>query len=254
TADSIAASYTWLERFSTVSSYAIGVLNYDDDTRAQALNRFEHNFSQQFRFLLLPMTTLIGDYRVGIADYETGGRDAFSQFFLAGVSQTIGPRLQGSLFAGAQLRSSDLEEEASFSPYASASLGFVAGEKTHLTWSAQYSTEESNVIESSGRTSFSTGLQLSYGITPRIGSSISAYYRHDENTLPDAIGFDPDQGFFIITRTFAEDALDLSLNFSYSITPRLSAGAGMHYTEVWSDFSTRPYTRARYSGGLTYSF
>src|SRR3712207_5366855 len=175
TADSIAASYRWLERFSTVTSYSIGVLKYEDEGHAEFLNRYDHGFSQQFRFMFLPMTTLIADYRFSMTNYETDGRDSFSHFFLAGVSQTLGPRLQGSLFAGAQLRSSDQEREDSFSPYVSGSLSFAVGEKTSLTWTAQYSTQEAYVVEATGRTSFSTGLQLSYGITPRIGSSLSAY-------------------------------------------------------------------------------
>jgi hypothetical protein len=254
TADSFAASYQWLERFSTVTSYSIGVLKYEDEARAAFLDRYEHGLSQQFRFMLLPMTTVIADYRIGLVDYETDGRDSFSQYFLGGVSQTLGPRLQGSLFAGAQLRSSDQESENSFAPYVSGSVSFTAGEKTFLTWTAQYSTQESDVVGATSRTSFSTGLQLSYGITPRIGSSVSAFYRHDENTLPEVLAFAPDRGFFLITPSFAEDALDLSLNLSYSITARLSAGAGVQYTEVWSEFTTRPYTRARYSGGITYSF
>ena len=254
TSDSISAAYQWLERFSTVTTYSLGALLYEDEFRARFLDRFDHGISQQFRFLLLPMTTLIADYRLGIVDYETEGRDSLSQFFLVGASQTIGPRLQGSAYAGVQVRSSDQEREDSVSPYVSGSLNFVAGEKTNVSWTAQYSTEEANIVEATSRKSFSTGLQLSYGITPRIGSSVSAYYRHDELTLPALLAFNPERGIFFITPTFAEDSLDFSLNVSYSITPRLSAAAGVHYTEVWSEFSARPYARARYFGSVTYSF
>jgi hypothetical protein len=254
TSDSIAASYRWYERFSTVTSYSIGILSYEDDDLGSALNRYDHSISQQFRFMLLPMTTVIGDYRVSFVDYASDGRDAHSQFFLLGASQTLGPRLQGSFFAGAQLRSSELENAESFGPYVSGSLSFVVGEKTALSWSAQYSTEESNIIQATGRKSFSTGLQLSYGLTPRISSSLSAYYRHDENTLPEVFFFVPGRGIFSIRPTFAEESVDIGMNLSYGITPRLSASAGVHYTEVWSEFSTRPYSRARYSGGISYSF
>lgn len=254
TADWISASYRWLERFSTVTTYSIGVLNYEDDALGSALDRIDHGISQQFRFMLLPLTTLIADYRFSFADYTADGRDAHSQYFLLGASQTLGPRLQGSMFAGAQLRSSELEEGDSFGPYVSGSLSFVVGEKTALSWTAQYSTEESNIVGAVSRKSFSSGLVLSYGITPRISSSLSAYYRHDENTLPEVFFFAPGQGIFSIRPTFTEEALDFGLSFSYGITPRINATAGVHYTEVWSEFSSRPYSRARCSAGVSYSF
>lgn len=255
TADSFSASYQWLERFSTVTTYTLGILEYEDDGLGSALNRIDNGLSQQFRFMLLPMTTLIADYRVFFADYDTEGRDATSQFFLVGVSQTLGPRTQGSVFGGAQVRTSDEEDTDQSSPFFSANLGFVVGEKTYLSWNAQYSIVEANAFEASSSDSFSTGLQLSYAITPRISSTLSAYYRHDEYTGRETLFFDPTQQVFFFARpSFAEDTLDFGLNLSYSITPRLSASAGVHYTNVSSELSLRPYSRARYSGGLSYSF
>ncbi len=254
TSDSITASYAWLERFSTVTSYSISVIKYDEEPLASLLNRYDHSISQQLRFLVLPLTTVVAQYGLSLAVYEVGDRGSMSQVFLAGVDQSLGPRLQGSLRAGAQLRSSDQEEGETFSPNASGSLSFVVGEKTSLSLTAQYATQESNIVEATSSANFSTGLQLSYAVTPRISSNMTAYYSRGEYTGRKAIFFDPQRGFFIAQPTFSEASFDLGVGLSYSVTPRLSANGSFHYTEVSSDLAARPYARVRYSGGLSYSF
>ncbi|MDQ6626495.1 MAG: transporter, partial [Verrucomicrobiota bacterium] len=105
TSDSISASYQWLERFSTVTSYSIGIISYEDEPLSTALNRYDHSISQQFRFLLLPLTTVFGQYGFSTALYDSGNRNSYSHVFSVGIDQTLGPRLHGSLSAGGQLYS-----------------------------------------------------------------------------------------------------------------------------------------------------
>ncbi len=133
-------------------------------------------------------------------------------------------------------------------------MSFVVGEKTSLSLTAQYATQESNIVEATSSANFSTGLQLSYAVTPRISSNMTAYYSRGEYTGRKAIFFDPQRGFFIAQPTFSEASFDLGVGLSYSVTPRLSANGSFHYTEVSSDLAARPYARVRYSGGLSYSF
>ncbi len=255
TADSLTASYQWLERVSTVTSYSIGVLMYTDEPLSTLLNRYDHGFSQQLRVLVLPTTTVFGQYGFSLATYDVGDRNSYSNTFSLGFSQTVGPRTQFSFSGGAQLYSSDLDNSEVFGPYMTTSLSFVVGEKTNLNWSAQYSTQEANIVSASSRKSFGTGLQLNYAITPRIGSNLSVYYSHSENQGQELLFFDPERFVVFAKRpVFSEDSFDFGLSLTYSITPRLTANAGAHYTEVSSDLATRPYARARFSGGLGYSF
>ncbi|MDQ6623739.1 MAG: outer membrane beta-barrel protein, partial [Verrucomicrobiota bacterium] len=255
TSDSISAPYKWLERFSTVTTYSFAVLHYNDDSFGTLLNRFDNNLSQQFRFLFLPMTNIIAEYRFGLVTYETANANSVAHFLLGGIDQTIGPHLVGSFRAGAEFRSSDLEDSNSTSPYFDGSLNYELGEKTSVSVSARYSTEEGNVTEATSRTSFSTGVNLTYALTPRISSNASFFYQHNDNVGRKTIFYDPvAQRFFIGVPSFTEQSFDLGLDLSYAINPRISASAGFHYSDISSEFTGRPYSRARYFGGVTYSF
>ncbi len=245
TADSLSASYAWYERFSTVTTYTLNVVRYDDDAVGQFLNRWDHGFAQQFRFLLLPVTTIVGDYRLSVSQYQGDGQDSFAQFFLIGIDHTIGPHLQGSIRGGAELRSSDQSEDT-FTPYGEASLSYAIGERTSVSWNARYSKADSNSIFASSRTSFSTGLQMRFGLTPRISGTLAAYYNNDQN--------EGRKISFFQFPSFTEQSFDIGGDLTYAISPRWSASAGSHYTQVSSDFNGRDYGRARYYGGLNYSF
>lgn len=243
---SLSASYLWLERFSTVTSYSLSFFKYEDDFVASYQDRFEHGIGQQLRFLLLPATTLVGEYRLGLVTYDSAGRDSSSNYLLIGIDDTLGPHIQLSVKGGAEFRHSDIDDSNTATPYLDGSLSYVIGAKTSLNFTVRYSTIESDVLEASSRTSLRAGLQATYGLTARIDSSLSVYYLHDENQGT--------QTLFIHQPSFNEDSLDLGLNFRYAVNPRLSANAGYQHTEILSDFSQRSYSRSRYFGGISYSF
>jgi hypothetical protein len=254
TGDSISASFQWLDRVSTVTSYSIGILRYEDEPLSSFLDREDHSISQQLRFLVLPMTTVVGQYGFSASVYDLGARNFYSHTVSLGLEQTLGPRTQGSLSIGAELYSTEQTGD-SFSPYASGSLSFALGEKTSLSWSAQYSTQEANIVEASTRKNFSTGLQLSYALTPRISASLSGSYNHSDYKGQKVLLFDPERFIiFYAQPAFTEDSFDAGVNLGYNISPRMSGNFGAHFTDVESDLSERPYSRLRFSAGLGYSF
>jgi hypothetical protein len=63
------AAYMWAPRFSTATSYSLGIVNYEDDFISFFEDRFEHTIGNEFRFLIMPVTTIVGEYRFGIVDY-----------------------------------------------------------------------------------------------------------------------------------------------------------------------------------------
>ena len=64
TSDSLSMTYQWLPRWSTVTSYSFSTVLYDDTAAAGAFNRLDHSFGQSIRFLYLPITTLVVQYRL----------------------------------------------------------------------------------------------------------------------------------------------------------------------------------------------
>jgi hypothetical protein len=96
------------------------------------------------------------------------------------------------------------------------------------------------------RTTFRTGLQLSYGLSARISSTLAGYYHHDENQGLNGTG--------AAQPGFSEDSFDLSLNVRYAISGRFTFDVGIQHSEVTSGQTSRDYTRNRYSAGLTFNY
>jgi hypothetical protein len=243
------AEYEWLPRFSTVTRYGLEALNYDNDAVGAFQNRVSHRLGEQLRFKLLPRTTLLGDYALAVTDYDDENRDSITHTVLGGVEYAFSPQLYGSLHAGADFRQKETSSEENnslTSPHLEATLRYILGKKTSVSWDARYSLEESDVIESPNRKSFRTGLQLSYAYSPRLGGNLSGYYRHDLNEAADVMR--------PATSSFAEDSFDVSVNVYYKITRFFSANGGFHYTNIESDRELRSYTRESFFIGLSSSF
>ncbi|MEO5720871.1 MAG: outer membrane beta-barrel protein [Chthoniobacterales bacterium] len=250
TVNKFSLGYAWTPRFSTVSSYTIGYTDYDDAIVSLFQDRFEHTFGNEFRFLVLPTTTAVAEYRLGIVDYtEVDGRNSTSHYLLAGVDHSFSPRFNISTRAGVEFRSYD--DNGVFganggdqtSPYAEFTLNYAIAQNTSLSWVNRYSIEESDVPELLSRQTFRTAVSLRHNFTSRIVGGLNIAYQNDD--------YDGNA----ITPSFTEDAFDISLALRYAITRNWAVDAGYHHTEVISDGNLfREYARNRYYLGATFTF
>jgi hypothetical protein len=230
---------------STATSYTLGMINYENSAISAYEDRFEHTFGNEFRYLVLPTTTLVGEYRYEIIDYDTAPNNSMTHFVLAGLDHSFDPHFNVSLRGGVQFREFENFDEQT-SPYGEATLNYSLGERTTVSWSNRYGLDEPDVPGTASRTTFRTGLNASYAITPRIVSSLSIFYQHDDNdSLLTPTSFVP---------AFDEDSLDISLGLRYEINRNFAALAGYSHTEVFSDITLREYARNRYYLGLNASF
>jgi hypothetical protein len=246
TSDRFGVSYHWTPRFSTSTSYSLNALIYDDSAVGQFEDRFENTFGNEFRYLILPTTSLIAGYRFQVSSYvHESRRDSISQYFLGGVEHEFNPRLRGSVHAGAQFR--DYEEGNSrTSPYFEGSLTYAFGKQTSIGWVSRYSIEDGDVATRQGRETFRTGLHGNYDFTPRIRGSIGANYQHHDYQSFNAPG--------AVQSGSAENLFDLELSLHYSVTRYFGLQAGYNYTEVSSDIPLREYSRNRYWAGVHVTF
>jgi hypothetical protein len=247
---SLAASYVWLPRFTTVTSYSISAVDYvdSDDAIVPAPSNFTNSVGQQARFLFLPETSITADYSISQTTYEENtGSDSLSQSVLAGIDHTIGPRLRGSLRAGVQFYSVELFggllEINRTSPHVESNLNYGLGSSTSLAWNSRYSIESSNFPGTAGPTTFRTGLEVTHSLTARISATASGYYRHDAYEQDPFFGGAPDQ-----------EAFDGSVRFSYAFNPRISASLDYHRTELQSGDGINSYSRNRYLFGIQANF
>lgn len=245
TVDKFTLAYQWAPRFSTATSYTFGAIKYDDSNIGAFEDRFEHTFGNEFRFLVLPTTTLVGEYRFQIIDFDVAARDSTSHFLLAGVDHTFNPRFNVSIRGGAEIRQIDNFGERT-SPYAESTLRYAAGERTSLAWVSRFGLEEPDVPGSPSRQTFRTGLTLSYAVASRITLTGSAFYQHDDNAGVLAPTF--------FQPNFTEDTIDLGLGVRYDINRVFAVIAGYNFTEVLSDVALREYYRNRVYLGLNATF
>src|SRR4029077_10480700 len=70
TTDTFSATYVWVPRFSTVTSYGITYVKYDDIAAGMFEDRVENTLGNQFRFLILPTTNRVGEYRFQVVNYQ----------------------------------------------------------------------------------------------------------------------------------------------------------------------------------------
>ncbi len=250
TVNKFSLGYAWTPRFSTVSSYTLGYTNYDDQVVSQFQDRFEHTLGNEFRFLVMPQTTAVAEYRFGIVDYtEATGRDSTSNFLLVGVDHSFSPRFNISTRGGVEFR--DYEDNGVFgrngtdqtSPYGELTLNYAIAQNTALSWTNRYSIEQSDVPQLLTRQTYRTAVSLRHNFTPRIVAGLNVAYQND----------DYDGNSF--TAGFTENSFDISLSARYAITRNWAIDGGYNHTEVISDSNRfREFARNRYYLGATFSF
>jgi Putative beta-barrel porin 2 len=246
TSDKFSAAYLWTPRFSTVTSYTLGVVNYDEESIGNFEDRFENTFGNEFRFLIAPTTSLIAEYRYEFISYDDNDfRDSDTHFFLAGIDHSFGPRFNISVRGGLEAREYDQHGDET-DPYFEGTLIYALGRRTSITFTNRYAIEEPDVAGSFSRTTYRTGLSVRYNFTSRLSANLAAFYEHDDN--------DGYSNFFVVTPEFQEDSFDLALSARYAITRSFALEAGYNFTDVGSDIRLREYTRNRFWAGLNFSF
>ncbi|MBA2586293.1 MAG: outer membrane beta-barrel protein [Chthoniobacterales bacterium] len=251
--DRLAIDYKWTPRISTVSSYALSILQYESSAGSFA-NRQEHTFGESLHFLWFPTTTAVGEYRFSLQSYEQSGRDSTNQSVLAGVDQTFTQYFGGSLRAGVQFRSGDRGDRTS--PHVESTLHYKFATRGSVVWTNNYSIQESDVPGATGRTTFRTNLNLNYGFTPRISASLTLSY-----ALRDQAGSD---GSNVFGGSSSDTTLDIGPSIHYAVSRHVGLSAGYRHTAVDRGGSAsggasesslfRSYTRNTYFVGLNLRF
>ena len=257
TLDKFTVTYAWAPRFSTATSYTFGYVDFDDNLTSRYEDRFEHTFGNEFRFLLLPTTTLVGEYRLGIIDYlHQDFRNSMSHFFLAGVDHSFSPRFNISARAGVEVRDFDIDDDpeanaifgddedgTSVAPYAEATLTYAIAQSTSLSWTNRFALEQPHVPDALERQTFRTALSLRHNFTARISAALNAAYQHD----------DYDETFSLAG--FEEDAFDVALSARYAINRNFAFDVGYQHTEVISDEDLfREFSRNQVYAGITFTW
>ncbi|MBV9008122.1 MAG: outer membrane beta-barrel protein [Verrucomicrobia bacterium] len=247
TSDKATLTYLFSPRFSTATSYTFGALLFDNSSAGDSQNRVENTLGNEFRFLIQPTTTLVGEYRIQLISYTGGNADSFTHFFLVGADETFNPRLTATVRGGIELREyegtmTNNASSSETSPYAEATVIYVPAVNSTIDWTTRYGIQEPDIPSSPRRTTFRTGLNVNYHFTPRISARFAGYYQLDNY---DAQGNVPG---------FTENSFDLALSVRYALTRYLGAEVGYNRTDVLSGQTARDYSRDRIYAGVDFVF
>ncbi len=242
----LSAAYQWTEKFSTVLGYQFGVIYYVEDALNDNQGRIEQTISLSGRYLILPKTTGIVEYRVNPVTYFEADMDSLGHFFLVGIDQIFNPRLTWSGRVGAELRSvnNPVDGQSTYlGPYMESNLMYQFGKSSSLAWLMRYGTEASGVYNVSQRQTFRTGLTLTHGFTRRLSGNLSGYW---------LINYYDQQN---VISSYTENVINFSASLNFAVNRFMSLSSGYQYTiDVAPDAPDREYNRSVAYIGANFSF
>ncbi len=246
TRDIFSATYHWLPRFATVTSYTFRGVKYAQSsigTSGPSQDRVENTLAERLQFSLTRRTNLVGEYRFEIINYDTAPKDSITHFALVGIDHNLTEHLTFQARGGESFRSFK-DDGDTVDPNFEGSLDY-SGSNASLKWTTNYGLEEPNSQGALSRTTIRTGLRLRYGLSPRISSTAAVYYHHDENqgTVSSGTGSGGTQ-----------DSFNLTLGLRYTIGQRFAMHVDYEHSSVGSLGSTPGYSRNRYSAGLSFTY
>jgi hypothetical protein len=253
TNDIFSLTYHWLPRLSSVTSYTFERIKYESSsvsTSAVAVgqDRFQNTLAESLQFSLTKRTSLTGEYRFEVIDYDTSSsRDATIHFALAGVDHHLTEYLSINLLGGPSFRFFK-NDGNSINPYAEVKVAYK-GSNHSLAWTTTYGVEQPSQTLAAGATTLRTGLNLTYDLTSRIKATAGMYYHNEENQNGGAVN----------TSTGSQDALNLNLGLKYIINKHFALHADYEHTNQSGSGGTSSggasgFSRNRYSAGVTYRY
>ncbi len=246
TNDVFSVTYHWLPRLSTVTSYTFQRIKYESSSVSTSAigvgqDRFQNTLAETLQFSLTSRTSLIGEYRFEVIDYDTAPRDATIHFALAGLDHSLTEHLKINVLGGESFRSFK-DDGDTIDPYIEAKLAYQGGNHS-INWTTSYGVEQPTTGIALGTTTIRTGLNMTYDLTSRINSRAGVYYHHNENQGPSGTNSGVPQ-----------DALQFTLGLKYTINKHFALHVDYQYTAESSSGGTSGYSRNRYFGGLTYTY
>jgi hypothetical protein len=259
TSNNFSLAYGWTPKVSTVTKYTLTIVTYPDFEGDDSDDRFEHTFGQEVRYLLLPSTTLVAEYRYGMVEYTDSGsedRNSTSNYVLAGVDQKLSARSSINFRGGAEFRDYDGQGDKS-SPYAELNLDYALAKNTTLTWANRYAIEESFAGQGLTNVAYRTGFRINHAFTQKFSANANIYYvLNNYDNVESSIEVEDQNGDPVETTVsgFDETSIDATVGVTYAFTPNLSAFLNYSFTDVSSDDELREYSRNRGSVGMRATF
>lgn len=242
----LAADYQWTEKFSTSTGYRFSVVYYMTQALNNTQGRIDQTIYQSAKWLLLPKTTIVGEYRASPTTYFQADLNTFNNFFLTGVDQVFNPRFNWKARVGLQVGFDQNNTDGNsvyVGPYGESTLTYSYGKSSSILWTMRYGTEASGLDDVTQRQTFRTGLNVNHYFTPRISTMLGFNYQAN---YYDQSG---------VIESFYESIFDVSLAINYQINRLAALQVGYQFIADIAPSSTgREYTRNVAFIGANFAF
>ena len=244
----VAGMYQWSDKFSTDTKYNFTPFYYVEESLNDSQGRIEQTIGQSFRWLTLPKTTAVLEYRVNPVNYYSAPLDNFGQFFLLGVDQVFNSKFKVNARGGAELRfySADNDNPEYFGPYGELNGSYEYQKNSSVGLNLRYGTEASGLSGAATRETFRIGMNVVQGITAKL--SFQAGLNYQNNFYNEFDKQTPTTGFY-------ENVLEYSLGANFKIMKNLILQGGYTYTvDMAPESEQLSYTRNVVFLGLNMDF
>jgi hypothetical protein len=182
-------SAQWTPLIGTTSSYSNSVVRYDNSTVAQFQDSVENTGTQVISYAIRPKVSLDVGVIVDDISYTDAQRGYTTYTGFGGASWQVLPSLSLSGRGGATYIE-PVVGTSSISPYGALTIAWTIGARSTLTFDYAHEITPSDQIGANGQTSDRFSSNVTYEITPRLSSHLSANYTHGDvsNTLATAGG------------------------------------------------------------------
>lgn len=244
---SLDAAYQWSPKFSTVTGWQIYANYYFDQSSNDTQSFISQTIKQSFRWLLLPKTTIIAEYRANPVVYPgASGMNSFGNFALVGFDQVFNPRFRWTARLGVEQRFNENPVDGNsiyIGPYGETTLSYQFGPTSTLSWNARYGTQPSGLANVTQAQSFVTGLSVSHGFTPRISGSLGANFEVDYFNQSGVIS------------TYTQTIFNVTAGLNFRVNRTVSLSASYQFTDVISPENINvEYTRNIAFAGVNLDF
>jgi hypothetical protein len=241
------AAYQWTEKLSTVTGYQFYTNRYIEQQLNDTQSFVSQTIHQSVRWLLLPKTTVLVEYRANPIYYPAGaGLNSFGNFALVGFDQIFNPRFKWTARLGVEQRFNENPVDGNsiyFGPYMESNLSYQFGPASTLSWNARYGTEPSGLTDVTQRQTFRTGLNVNHAFTSRISGNLG---------LNVEVDYFDQQG---VINTFTQTIFDVTAGLNFKINRTVSLSAGYQFVSVYAPKNVVfEYTRNVAFGGVNFAF
>jgi hypothetical protein len=246
----LSAGYEWTRRFSTTTTYSAYGTDYADQATGIAGDYVSQTFGNSFNYQLLPTTTVVAQYQLGLVNYfHQPENNSYSNTISAGFDHKFSPKFTVTLRAGGS-KQEQRTGGSSTTPYGDASLNYANSRSSSVQLVLHYGFDYSGLAIGQNDTLLRIGVVYTQGFSPKLSMTFGFFYDHDDYSAVSGSS----SSLLTSSGAYTEDTFNIATGVNFQVTPKFSLHANYQRTVLNSNVASLEYNRDVVSIGGSYSF